>query len=141
MHNYNSKEELETIINQEIDFEKLNELCEHITNAITEILTSCGLYFRIFSRVKSVESIAAKLFRGKYGTLNNPKKIQDLIGLRVILYYYDDLSICRDIMERTFQMIDEWSRNFFESDEFRATKINGVFKYPEEYFNLYKKEL
>lgn len=44
-------------------------------------------------------------------------------------------------MERTFQMIDEWSRNFFESDEFRATKINGVFKYPEEYFNLYKKEL
>lgn len=141
MQNYNSKEELETIIKQEIDFEKLNELCEHITNAITEILTSCGLYFRIFSRVKSVESIAAKLFRGKYGTLNNPKKIQDLIGLRVILYYYDDLSICRDIMERTFQMIDEWSRNFFESDEFRATKINGVFKYPEEYFNLYKKEL
>ena len=55
MENYNSKEELEAIIEQEIDFEKLNELCEHITNAITEILTSCGLYFRIFSRVKSVE--------------------------------------------------------------------------------------
>ena len=141
MENYNSKEELEAIIEQEIDFEKLNELCEHITNAITEILTSCGLYFRIFSSVKSVESIASKLYRGKYGTLNNPKKIQDLIGLRVILYYYDDLSICRDIMERTFQMIDEWSRNFFESDEFRATKINGVFKYPAEYFNLYTKEM
>lgn len=78
MQNYNSKEELETIIKQEIDFEKLNELCEHITNAITEILTSCGLYFRIFSRVKSVESIAAKLFRGKYGTLNNPKKFRTL---------------------------------------------------------------
>ena len=44
-------------------------------------------------------------------------------------------------MERTFQMIDEWSRNFFESDEFRATKINGVFKYPAEYFNLYTKEM
>ena len=95
MENYNSKEELEAIIEQEIDFEKLNELCEHITNAITEILTSCGLYFRIFSRVKSVESIASKLYRGKYGTLNNPKKIQDLIGLRVILYYYDDLKIGR----------------------------------------------
>ena len=26
MHNYNSKEELETIIKQEIDFEKLNEI-------------------------------------------------------------------------------------------------------------------
>ena len=38
MENYNSKEELEAIIEQEIDFEKLNELCEHITNAITEIM-------------------------------------------------------------------------------------------------------
>ena len=74
MQNYNSKEELETIIKHEIDFEKLNELCEHITNAITEILTSCGLYFRIFSRVKSFESISAKLFRGKIRNTEQPQK-------------------------------------------------------------------
>lgn len=136
-----SKEDLEAYIEREIDFERLAELCEHITDAIQEILKSCGLYFRIFSRVKSIESIAAKLKRGKYGTLDNPKKMQDLIGLRVVLYYYDDLSICRNIMESTFQMIDNWSKNSFNSDEFRATKINGVFRYPAEYFKLYKKPL
>lgn len=136
-----SKDEMENYIENEIDFEKINELCEHITDAIKEILTSCGLYFRIFSRVKSVKSIANKLNRGKYGTEANPKKIQDLLGLRVVLYYYDDLRICRDIMESTFQIVDTWSRNSFNSDEFRATKINGVFRFPEEYFNFYKREL
>ena len=136
-----TKEGLEALVGREIDFEKLTELCGHITDAIQEILDSCGLYFRIFSRVKSVESIASKLQRGNYGSPDNPKKMQDLIGLRVVLYYYDDLSICRDIMESTFQMVDTWSRNTFNADEFRATKINGVFRYPAEYFKLYKKEL
>ena len=82
-YNYDTLEEQ---IEMEMDFEKLNELCEHITDAIREILTSCGLYFRIFSRVKSPESIAAKIKRGNYGTEENPKKIQDLLGLRVVLY-------------------------------------------------------
>lgn len=136
-----SKEDLETYIKHEINFERLAELSEHITDAIQEILTSCGLYFRIFSRVKSVESIAAKLKRGKYGSLDNPKKMQDLIGVRVVLYYYDDLSICRSIVESAFQMVDTWSKNSFNADEFRATKINGVFRYPAEYFKLYRKPL
>lgn len=136
-----SKEDLEAYIEHEIDFERLTELCEHITDAIQEILKSCGLYFRIFSRVKSTESIASKLKRGQYGSPDNPKKMQDLIGLRVVLYYYDDLSICRNIMESTFQMIDKWSKNSFNPDEFKATKINGVFRYPTEYFKLYKKPI
>ena len=134
-------EELEEQIESEIDFEKLTELSEHLKDAIREILNSCGIYFRIFSRVKSVHSIAEKIKRGNYGTEINPKKIQDLVGLRVVLYYYDDLSICRDITESTFQMIDDWSRPKYNADEFRATKINGVFRFPVEYFNLYKKEL
>ncbi len=134
-------EELEEQIESEIDFEKLTELSEHLKDAIREILNSCGIYFRIFSRVKSVHSISEKIKRGNYGTEINPKKIQDLVGLRVVLYYYDDLSICRDITESTFQMIDDWSRPKYNADEFRATKINGVFRFPVEYFNLYKKEL
>lgn len=135
------KEEIELTIQKQIDFEKLNELCEHLKDAICEIFNSCGLYFRIFSRVKSQESIAEKILRGNYGSDKNPKKLQDLIGLRVVLYYYDDLSICRDIMESTFQMVDSWSKTNFNADEFKATKINGVFKFPAEYFKLYTKEM
>lgn len=142
MKNYEQEiRQLEEQIEQEIDFEKLTELCEHLKDAVREILNSCGMYFRIFSRVKSVHSIAEKIKRGNYGTEENPRKIQDLVGLRVVLYYYDDLSICRDITESTFQMIDDWSRPKYNADEFKATKINGVFRFPTEYFNLYKKKL
>ena len=48
MQNYNSKEELETIIKHEIDFEKLNELCEHITNAILRYLHPVVCIFVFF---------------------------------------------------------------------------------------------
>ncbi|MCD7826792.1 MAG: hypothetical protein LUH14_12685 [Clostridiaceae bacterium] len=128
-------------IEQELNFNTITAICEHLTDAVQEMLDSCGMYFRIFSRVKSVDSIAEKIERGRYGTEYNPKKIQDLVGLRVVLYYYDDLSICRDIMESTFQMIDDWSRPKYNADEFRATKINGVFRFPSEYFSLYKSPL
>ncbi|MDO4166038.1 MAG: hypothetical protein Q4D32_01400 [Eubacteriales bacterium] len=141
MRDYDKEEPLQQQIREEIDFDKLNDFCEHLTDAIQEIFHSCGLYFRIFSRVKSVESIAGKIIRRQYGTEKNPKKLQDLVGIRVVLYYYDDLSICRDIMESTFQMIDHWSRTNNNANEFKATKINGVFRFPAEYFSLYKKEL
>lgn len=127
-------------ITRQMDFEKLTELCGHLKDAVQEILHSGGLYFRIFSRVKSADSIARKIQKGQYGTEQNPKKIQDLVGLRIVLYYYDDLSICREILENTFQLIDGWSRSKYSSNEFKATKINGVFRFPEEYFKLYKRE-
>lgn len=136
-----TREELEHQIGEQIDFEKLNVLCEHLKDAIREIFNSCGLYFRIFARVKTPESIANKIIRGEYGTAVNPRKLQDLIGLRVVLYYYDDLSICRDIMEGTFQMLDSWSKTNYNADEFKAAKINGVFKFPSEYFKSYTRTL
>lgn len=141
MNHYNNILALQHQIEEELDFEKLNDFCEHLSDAVQEIFSSCGLYFRIFSRVKSVESIAEKISRRQYGTENNPKQLQDLVGLRVVLYYYDDLSICRDIMESTFQMVDQWERTSKSANEFKATKTNGVFRFPAEYFGLYKKEL
>ena len=132
---------LEQEIMAQLDFEKLTELCGHLKDAVQEILHSGGLYFRIFSRVKTPYSIARKMKKGEYGTKGNPRKIQDLVGLRVVLYYYDDLSVCREILENTFRLIDGWSRSRYSANEFKATKINGVFQFPQEYFKLYKREL
>lgn len=139
--NMENQKLFEQQIQEQIDFEKLSELCEHLKEAIRDIFESCGLYFRIFARVKSKESIARKLEQGRYGSVENPKKLQDLIGLRVVLYYYDDLSICRDIMEGAFQILDSWSKTNYNVDEFKAAKINGVFKFPSEYLKLYTKQL
>ena len=89
-------------VEEQIDFDRLEELNAQLEKDIRGILDSCGLYYRIFSRVKTKNSISKKLFNGKYGTRQNPKKVQDLIGLRIVLYYSDDLSIGREIMENTF---------------------------------------
>lgn len=132
--------EIRQQLDEQIDFDKLNELCTHLKNDIKGILDSCGLYYRIFARIKSKNSISKKLFYGKYNTSDNPKKMQDMIGLRIVLYYSDDLSIGREIMDKTFQRIGDWSKNDFNAAEFRATKINGVFRFPSEYFNRYTKE-
>lgn len=128
-------------VEEQIDFDRLEELNAQLEKDIRGILDSCGLYYRIFSRVKTKNSISKKLFNGKYGTRQNPKKVQDLIGLRIVLYYSDDLSIGREIMENTFLRTGTWSRNDFNAAEFRATKINGVFKLPSEHFKLYTSEL
>ena len=63
---------------------------------IEEWLKQSGLYYRIFSRIKTSESLARKYQVKSY---NAEKKIQELVGLRVDVYFEDDLRICRWLME------------------------------------------
>ena len=68
-----------------------------LKHLIEERLKQSGLYYRIFSRIKTSESLARKYQVKSY---NADKKIQDLVGLRVDVYFEDDLRICRQMMER-----------------------------------------
>ncbi len=124
-------------LDEQIDFGKMGELCARLRSDIQGIFDSCGMYYRIFTRVKSKNSISKKLFYGRYATKDNPKKMQDMIGLRIVLYYSDDLRIGREIMDKTFQRVGSWSKNDLSAEEFRATKINGVFRFPAEYIRSY----
>lgn len=63
-----------------------------------------------------------------YGEGN--RKLQDLIGVRVNLYFDDDVDICKKIMENTFDLID-WSTSEISDEEFKPTKLNGVCRLPE----------
>lgn len=134
-------EEIRKIAESEIDFNKLNEICEHLKDALHEILNSCGLYHRIFSRVKAPSSIALKLSDPKYSDDKGGKRMQDLIGLRIVLYFHDDMKICQNLLENIFVLAGDWSRTNYRPEEFKATKTNGVFQIPAEYFNIYTKKL
>lgn len=93
---------------------------------ISDRLEQCGMYFRVFSRIKTATSMARKFELKDYG---EERKLQDLVGVRINLYFDDDVDICRDIMERTFDVVD-WSTSKRNEDEFKPTKLNGVFKLP-----------
>ncbi|MCD8076450.1 MAG: hypothetical protein LUF27_15750 [Lachnospiraceae bacterium] len=94
---------------------------------ITDRMEQCGLYFRVFSRVKTAASMARKFEQKEYG---GERRIQDLVGVRINLYFDDDVEICRHIMEQTFEVVD-WSTSERNEDEFKPIKLNGVFRLPE----------
>lgn len=122
------------------------ELKEHIKvpkavelrlkDVVEKCLERCGLYHQVFSRIKTHHSLARKYKRKCY---NEDKKIQDLIGIRVDVYFEDDLKICRTILEQLFGEA-EWSLTEFSNEEFKPAKINGVFRLPEELKNMISDE-
>ena len=113
---------------------------EEIKANIEEQLKKCGLYYRLFSRVKGSRSLAQKIAGGNYGSSDTQRKVQDLIGVRIVLYYSDDLSPCRNILEKTFAQNGSWSVNERTVNQFQATKINGVFEIPQRLLGLVKED-
>ena len=104
-----------------------NVVEQDLKRIVSDRLEQCGMYFRVFSRIKTAASMAQKFAMKEYG---EDRKLQDLVGVRINLYFDDDVDICRSIMERTFEVL-EWSTSQRNEDEFRQTKLNGVFRLPE----------
>ena len=98
-----------------------------LKHLIEDRLKQSGLYYRIFSRIKTADSLARKYQIKSY---HEGKKIQDLIGLRIDVYFEDDLRICRRMMEQLFSLV-EWSESKKNEVEFKPVKINGVFRLPD----------
>lgn len=107
-----------------------------LRDTVDKCLEKCGLYHQVFSRIKTHHSLARKYKRKCY---NEDKKIQDLVGIRIDVYFEDDLKIVRNLLEKLFGKA-EWSLTDYSSEEFKPTKMNGVFKLPEELVNMISDE-
>lgn len=101
---------------------------QDLKRIISDRLEQCGMYYRVFSRIKTAASMAHKFETKEYG--EGQKKLQDLVGVRINLYFDDDVDICKNIMENTFEVL-EWSTSEMNDEEFKPTKLNGVFRLPE----------
>ena len=105
----------------------LEKTASLITSEISETLSKCGLMFRIFSRVKSESSIRHKL-EVKYASRKT--KIQDMIGIRIVVYFQDDLDVLAlyysvgDVVKKA---IDE-----FDTSTFRPQRLNITSRIPSE---------
>lgn len=107
--------------------DKLNNISESLKSEISQTLSRCGLMFRIFSRVKTEASIRHKL-TVKYAATKF--KLQDLIGIRIVLYFQDDvdaLGFYYSIGDVVKKAIDE-----FDSSTFRPQRLNITMKIPDE---------
>jgi len=106
-----------------------------IIEKITSELDRVGLMYRIFSRSKEHDSIRRKIESdNNYGST---KKIQDLIGVRVVLYFNDDIDAVRDVVSRGYEeRSNDVSIDEVKNDEFRALRYNIVYSLDEELSSL-----
>lgn len=112
---------------------------DDLCGIVEDKLKKAGFYYRISSRIKTADSILEKMNRRGYGVKGSKyenRKLQDLIGLRILLYYEDDISIVRGLLDTLFSEPGEWETTEITDSEFHAMKINGVFKIPEYLRNM-----
>jgi len=109
----------------------LDRLARDISFRIEDELQRSGIFYRIFSRAKSIESIEKKIISKDYANSVEKKKMQDIIGIRITMYFEDDLPIVYSTIKKRFnfhsESIDETNVNVFEPH-----KINLIFKMNEE---------
>lgn len=94
---------------------------------------SVGLLARVFARGKDQESLSDKLNRDPGRYRHGGKMIQDAIGVRVALYFSEDIPIVKSILESKYR-IDSASSTIDrpDSDQFSVTRYNLIFRLPEE---------
>lgn len=71
----------------------IDDIARRIAQGLSAKLDSCGIMYRLFWRGKSTTSLAHKMqIKGeKYRSGIN--KIQDMIGLRIVVYFSDDVDV------------------------------------------------
>lgn len=108
-------------------------IAERLKSVIESNLNRAGLLFRVFSRAKSSESIQSKLSRKRYGAGLNDKKIQDLYGVRIALYFPDDSNLAQRSLKSLFEFDASSSTIDLPSDAtFGPTRCNLIFRLPAD---------
>lgn len=108
-------------------------ILKSIEGTISRKLDKAALFYRLFFRLKTPHSTKRKLSSGKY---NKEKKIQDMVGGRIILYFIDDIPICRKLIEQLFTVVDI-SEDPPKEDEFKPARLNYVCKLTETDMSMF----
>lgn len=103
-----------------------------LKNEIEQKLFNYGIYFRLFSRIKTQESIEEKLIKKQKEYGNTSYKMQDFIGFRIVLYFKDDIKICEDILLNNYKKINS-QVDELNTTNFQPQRINYVFNLPQNY--------
>ena len=117
----------------------LQTIANRLESHIYQHLDQCGLMFRLFSRVKTISSLHHKIQIKGEKYKSGKSLIQDMIGLRVVLYFQDDVDAlaffysCGEVVDSS---IDE-----FDSSTFRPQRLNLTCKLPAEFVDDFRKAL
>lgn len=103
----------------------LETITHQIEKKLKSELDRCGLMYRMFSRVKTKESIDEKIVKKNYRKEN--KKITDIIGIRITLYFQDDVNLVYNILKKQ-ENYDHESIDPHSIEEFKPVRCNLTFR-------------
>lgn len=106
---------------------------------ISDTLKKAGIYHRIFSRAKNPASVLEKIVRKGYPTKEG-KILQDIIGIRIALYFVDDVAICRQIIEKIFETVGTEATEM-NPKMFAPERLNIVCKIPKDLIGYFRSDL
>ena len=117
----------------------LRTITDKLESQMFQHLNQCGLMFRLFSRVKTISSLHHKMQIKGDSYRAGKSLIQDMIGLRIVLYFQDDVDAlaffysCGEVVKSS---IDE-----FDSSTFRPQRLNLTCNLPAELVEDFRKSL
>lgn len=113
---------------------EIGSIANSIKNSIAYELERLGLLSTIFFRLKSAQSISKKLIRKDY---LEGKLIQDFIGIRIALYFPDDLPIVINLLRNMFPL-DNKDIDSNDEETFRPKRLNLVFKLKDDQQRIFR---
>lgn len=103
-----------------------------IINKISTNLENLGIMFRIFGRIKDVASLSKKLEKNEE-YIQCKKKIQDILGVRIVLYFPDDISIVHKVISNLYDENNkDASIDELNAETFKPIRYNLIYKLPEK---------
>ena len=110
-----------------------HRIIKDINNKIESELNRIGLLSRVFSRLKSKNSLQQKFDKspGKYSSTG--KKVQDYFGVRIALYFSDDSKITQEILKTSYGYEENSSTiDLPKENSFEAIRHNLIFRLPDD---------
>ncbi|MDC5720152.1 RelA/SpoT domain-containing protein [Vibrio europaeus] len=107
-----------------------NRIEKTIVENITKTLNRLGIMYRIFNRAKDSRSLEKKILsKPKY--LAGEAKIQDLIGIRIVLYFPDDIALVHNAMSINYtERQKDASIDDHDDNTFKPVRYNLIYELP-----------
>ena len=130
-----------------IDYQRLKQEINAISPSVTrdlekeikDLLDNCGLYYKCFCRVKTSASACEKI-ENRYSKGKTNYKLQDILGIRIVVYFKKDIPLCEKIITNNCE-IDNISKDEEDDETFKPQRINYVCKMPPSVVNNINSEL
>lgn len=110
----------------------LDTILGSIVEQLEADLSRCGFMYHIFWRTKSERSIKEKLGKKAEDYRRNGKKMQDLLALRITLYFSDDVEILHQYLRSQNNFVDE-TTDAEDDRTFCPKRLNLVMRVPENW--------